>query len=196
MPSLDRDAVSQLFLQARTYTAWQPRPVSDELLREVHALASIGPTASNCQPGRFVFVRSPEAKARLVSTLNPGNVPKVQAAPVTVIVAMDSEFYEFMPELWPHAPDARDNFANNATLAQSTAFRNSSLQGAYLIMAARAVGLDCGPMSGFNADKVNAEFFADGRWRANFICNLGYGDASALRPRQKRLPFDVACRLE
>ena len=195
MPSaLDHDVLRQLFLDARTHSAWLDRSVPDELLRELHDLLRMGPTSSNSCPGRFVFVRSAEAKARLKPALSPGNVDKTMAAPVTVIVAEDLAFHEHLPHLFPHA-DARSWFAGNQQLIEETAFRNSSLQGAYLILAARALGLDCGPMSGFDQAKVDAEFFPDGRIKSNFLCSLGYGDPSTLPPQDERMPFDEVCKI-
>lgn len=187
-------ALDQLFRQARTHNVWLPKPVPAQALREVYELARWGPTSANSTPARFVFLESEAAKARLVPALAPQNVDKTKAAPVTVIVAWDSEFYEKLPKLFPHA-DMRVYFVGKQELIDETAFRNSSLQGGYLILAARAVGLDCGPMSGFDNAKVNAEFFPDGKWKANFLCNLGYGDRSRLFPRNPRLEFDEACRV-
>src|SRR5262249_6060855 len=149
-------------------------------------------TSANTSPARCVFLRTEEARNRLLPAMAPGNVDKTRLAPVTAIIAYDLEFYEKLPTLFPHT-DARSWFVGNAGLVQDTAFRNGSLQGAYFILAARSLGLDCGPMSGFDADKVNTEFFPDGKWRVNFICNLGYGDSSKLLPRNPRLDFDEAC---
>jgi 3-hydroxypropanoate dehydrogenase len=188
------DTLNQLFRQARTHSAWLPKRVPVEVLREVYELARWGPTSANCTPARFVFLESEAAKARLVPALAPGNVEKTKAAPVTVIVAWDTEFYERLPQLFPQA-DMRSYFVGKQPLIDETALRNGSLQGGYFILAARAVGLDCGPMSGFDAAKVNAEFFPDGKWKANFLCNLGYGDRSKLFPRNPRLEFDEACRV-
>jgi len=187
-------ALDQIFRQARTHNAWLPKRVPVEALREAYDLARFGPTSANSSPARFVFLESEAAKARLLPALAPLNVEKTKAAPVTAIVAWDTEFYEKLPQLFPHA-DMRSFFAGNEKLAEETAFRNSSLQGGYFILAARAVGLDCGPMSGFDAAKVNAEFFPEGKWKANFLCNLGYGDKSKLLPRNPRLEFDKACRV-
>jgi 3-hydroxypropanoate dehydrogenase len=187
-------ALDKLFRNARTFSAWRPEPVPESVLREAYELARLGPTSANSSPARFVFVTTPEAKARLLPALMPGNVEKTRTAPVTVIVAWDAEFYEQLPRLFPFA-DMRALFAGNPALAEATAFRNGSLQGAYFILAARALGLDCGPMSGFDADKVNAEFFPDGKWKANFLCNLGYGDPAKLHPRAPRLSFEEACRV-
>lgn len=191
---IDQQSLNQLFLEARTFQAWLPQPVPAEKLRELYELACLGPTSANSSPARFVFLETETAKARLVPALAPPNVEKTKAAPVTAIVAWDTEFYEHLPRLFPYS-DMRSYFVGNAPLAHETAFRNSSLQGGYLILAARAVGLDCGPMSGFDAGKVNAEFFPDGKWKANFLCNLGYGDRSKLRPRSPRLEFDEACKV-
>jgi 3-hydroxypropanoate dehydrogenase len=188
------EVLNQLFLQARTHSAWLSKRVPVEALREAYDLARMGPTSANSSPARFVFLESQEAKARLLPALAASNAEKTKAAPVTVIVAWDSEFYEKLPRLFPHA-DMRPFFAGNQALAEETAFRNSSLQGGYFILAARVVGLDCGPMSGFDKAKVNAEFFPDGKWKANFLCNVGYGDPSKLFPRSPRLEFDEACRV-
>lgn len=187
-------SLRKLFHDARTHTAWLPTPVSIETLRQVYDLARLGPTSANSTPARFVFVQSQAAKERLRPTLAPLNVEKTMKAPVTAIVAWDTEFYEHLPRLFPHA-DMRSYFAGNPALIEETAFRNSSLQGGYFMLAARAVGLDCGPMSGFDAAKLNAEFFPDGKWKANFLCNLGYGDPGKLRPRNPRLEFEEACRV-
>src|ERR1700677_3537573 len=191
---ISSDALDLLFRKARTHNAWLPKRVSRETLREVYDLARMGPTSANSSPARFVFLESEAAKARLLPALAPLNVEKTKAAPVTVIVAWDTGFYEKLPKLFPQA-DMRSHFAGNQALAEETAFRNSSLQGGYFILAARAVGLDCGPMSGFDKAKVNAEFFPDGKWEVNFLCNLGYGDHSQLFPRNPRLEFDEACKV-
>jgi 3-hydroxypropanoate dehydrogenase len=181
-----------LFREARTHNAWLDKPVSESLLQEAYDLAKMGPTSANLAPARFVFLTTPEAKERLIPGLAPLNVEKSRTAPVVVIIAYDTEFYEQAPRLFPHA-DMRSFFVGNEALIQETAFRNSSLQGAYFMLAARALGLDCGPMSGFDAGKVNAEFFPDGKWKVNFICNLGYGDPEKLYPRNPRLEFEEAC---
>ena len=183
-----------IFEDARTHTAWQERPVPDDLLRRVYDVTKMGPTSSNCCPMRVVFVTSVDAKARLKPCLSEGNVEKTMKAPATAIIAYDTQFYEMMPTLFPHR-DLRSGFAGNAGLARETAFRNGSLQGAYLIIAARALGLDCGPMSGFDNAKLDAEFFPGGRWKSNYLCNLGYGDRARLRPRNPRPSFDEACRI-
>jgi 3-hydroxypropanoate dehydrogenase len=154
----------------------------------------MAPTSANGSPARFVFLTTPEAKRRLRPALAPLNVEKTMAAPVTAIIAWDTEFYDHLPKLFPHA-DMRSYFVGNPALIEETGFRNGSLQGGYFILAARAVGLDCGPMSGFDAEKVNAEFFPDGKWKVNFLCNLGYGDKSKLYPRNPRLSFEEACRV-
>jgi len=192
--AVDEVALDLLFRKARTHRAWQARSVSDELLKKIYELARWGPTSANSSPARFLFLCSDEARARLLPALAPGNVEKSRTAPVVAIIAYDLEFYEKLPKLAPHA-DVRSTFAGKPELIQETAFRNGTLQGAYFILAARAFGLDCGPMSGFDADKVNAEFFPDGKVRVNFLCNLGYGDATQLRPRAPRLDFDEACTL-
>jgi 3-hydroxypropanoate dehydrogenase len=188
---ISEEAIDQLFREARTHSAWLSEPVPVELLREAYELARLGPTSANGSPARFVFLTTPGAKARLKPALAPGNVDKTIAAPVTVIIAWDTEFHEKLPKLFPHA-DMRSYFVGNKPLIDETAFRNSSLQAAYFILAARSLGLDCGPMSGFNADKLNAEFFPDGKWKVNLLCNLGYGDPSKLFPRNPRLNFEEA----
>ncbi len=188
---ISQEALDQLFRDARTYSTWLSEPVLVELLRKALELARLGPTSANASPGRFVFLTTPEAKARLKPVLAPGNVDKTMAAPVTVIVAWDTEFYENLPKLFPQA-DMRSYFVGNQALITETAFRNSSLQAAYFILAARALGLDCGPMSGFDAVKLNAAFFPEGKWKANLLCNLGYGDPSKLHPRNPRLSFEEA----
>jgi len=193
---LSDTALDQLFRQARTYNAFLDQPVSDEQLRRVYELAKFGPTSANSSPARIVFVKSAEAKAKLEPFLSEGNRAKTMKAPVTAIVAIDYEFYEQLPKLFPHA-DARSWFVGNQPSIDTTAFRNGTLQGAYLIMAARAVGLDCGPMSGFDNAGVDQAFFADTpNYKSNFLINLGYGDASRdLFPRSPRLSFEEACRI-
>ena len=193
MPQVDDSALDILFRQARTHRSFLPKPVPDELIYQLYDLFKLGPTSGNGCPARVVFVKTPEAKARLLPALAPGNVEKSRSAPVVAIVAYDLEFYLKLPVLNPHIPI--DTFAGKPALIEETAFRNGSLQGAYLILAARALGLDCGPMSGFDADKMNAEFFPDGKWKANFVCNLGYGDPAKLFPRLPRLKFEEACRI-
>lgn len=189
---ISSEGLDQIFREARTHWVWRPEPVPIELLKEAYSLAALGPTSANSSPARFVFITTPEAKARLLPALAPGNVDKTKTAPVTVIIAYDIEFHEKLPHLFP-ARDMRSIFAGNAALIQETAFRNGTLHGGYFILAARALGLDCGPMSGFDQQKVNAEFFPDGKWKANFLCNVGYGDPSKLFPRNPRLKFDEAC---
>lgn len=191
MHPLDDRSLDQLFREARTFPAFSAEPVADETLQRLQALAQWGPTAFNCQPARYVFVRSAEGKARLQACLSPGNVAKVVSAPVTVIVALDTRFYEHLPTQFPANPQLAAQLAADAPRAQATALRNGSLQGAYLMLAARALGLDCGPMSGFDAAALDLAFFPDGRWRANFLVNLGHGVRDALRPRGPRLPFDT-----
>ena len=188
---ISQEAVDQLFREARTHSTWLPEPVPVELLRKAYELARLGPTSANGSPARFVFLTSPGAKALLKPVLAPGNVDKTMAAPVTVIIAWDTEFHEHLPKLFPQF-DMRSYFVGNRALINETAFRNSSLQAAYFILAARALGLDCGPMSGFDADKLNAEFFPEGKWKVNLLCNLGYGDPSKLFPRNPRLNFEEA----
>ena len=192
---LNAAALDQLFRGAHTHRYWIDRPVDDAVLRELYELLRLAPTSANCQPLRLVFVKSAAAKEKLRPCLSPGNLRQTMAAPATAIVAYDLEFYEKLPHLYPPA-DARSWFVGNATLIETTAFRNSSLQGAYLILAARALGLDCGPMSGFDNAKVDAAFFPDGKLKSNFLVNLGYGDASKIAPRAPRLDFDEACRIE
>lgn len=189
-------ALDQILRTARTFNKFQNKPVSDETLQALYELAKWGPTSMNCQPARIVFVRSPEAKAKLKQALMPGNLDKTLAAPVTAIVASDSQFFEHLPNQFPALPQARDMFAGNATLASDTAFRNSSLQAAYLIIAGRALGLDSGAMSGFNPQVVNELFFPDGRYKANMLINFGYGDASGNWPRGPRLGFDEVVRID
>jgi 3-hydroxypropanoate dehydrogenase len=193
--TLNDAGLDLLYRAARTPSAWSDKSVSDELLREVYDLAKMGPTSANMCPMRIVFVRSPAAKERLKPALAPGNVDKAMKAPVTAIIAMDVRFYEQLPKLFPHA-DARAWFKDlPENVLESMALRNSSLQGAYFMLAARACGLDCGPMSGFDNAKVDAEFFAGTSIKSNFICSLGHGDASKLFPRSPRLEFDEACQL-
>jgi 3-hydroxypropanoate dehydrogenase len=188
----EADMLDRLFRQARSHNAWLDRPVSGELVRALYDAAKWGPTSANSNPARFVFVRSAEARQRLLPHVNPGNVDKVAAAPCTVIVAGDSRFYEHYGKLFP-ARDMRSVFEGKAALIEETVARSSTLQGGYLMLAARALGLDCGPMSGFDRQGLDAEFFPDGRWRSNFLCNLGYGDPQGLFPRNPRLDFDEAC---
>jgi len=202
-------AMDTLFREARTYSAWQDRPVTDQTLRDLYGLLKWAPTSANAAPARFAFLRTTEAKERLRPALAPLNVEKTMTAPVTVIVAYDLKFYDQLPKLFPHSPGMKQLFERNPELVEATAKRNSSLQGAYLILAARALGLDCGPMSGFDHAKVDEEFFAagkpcfgcdqeffpEGHVKTNFLCNLGYGDPSKLFPRLPRLPFNEVCSL-
>ncbi len=187
-------STEQLFTDARTQNGYKPDPVSDDTLRQLYDLMKFGPTAANSTPARLVFVRSPEAKDKLLACVSPGNVNKVREAPVTVIVGMDIDFHDQLPKLFPHV-DARAWFVNDAAKRAESAMRNSSLQGGYMIMAARALGLDCGPMSGFDAVRLDAAFWAGTAVRTNFICTLGEGDPGRVHPRNPRLPFDDACRL-
>ncbi|MGF6841278.1 3-hydroxypropanoate dehydrogenase [Paraburkholderia youngii] len=192
--TLSDQALAQLFRDARTHNGWQNKPIDDAVLRELMELVLLGPTSANSSPGRFVFVRTPEGKEKLRPALSAGNLEKTMAAPVTVIVAMDMAFYEQLPKLFPHA-DARSWFVGNERLIADTAFRNSTLQGGYLILAARALGLDTGPMSGFDQAKVDEAFFAGTPVKSNFLINLGYGDPSRLFPRSPRFSFDEAARI-
>ena len=189
---IDALSLDQLFLKARTANGFLDQPVPLALLQEVYDLAKMAPTSMNTQPTRYVLLTTPEARARLLPALSPGNLDKTRSAPVTVIVATDSRFYEHMPHIW-HVAGAKENFEGNPTLATNTASRNGTLGGAYFILAARAVGLDCGPMSGVDLAKVNAEFFPDGRYSANFLINLGYADHSKEFKRNPRLAFEQAC---
>jgi 3-hydroxypropanoate dehydrogenase len=206
---LTDEAFDQIFREAHTHTAWLDKPVTDETLRQLYDLMKWGPTSANGSPARFLFLRSPEAKKRLEPFLSPGNVEKTMTAPVTVIVAYDLLFFEKLPKLFPHAPGMRDYFEQNPQMVEITAQRNSSLQGAYMMIAARGLGLDCGPMSGFDNARLDEEFFGAGKeWegyeqedftidhvKSNFLCNLGYGDSSKLFPRNPRLEFKEACSL-
>jgi 3-hydroxypropanoate dehydrogenase len=207
--ALNGEALDQIFREARTYNGWQDKPVTDDLLNQVYDLMKWGPTSANGSPARLIFLRSQESKERLRPLLAPGNVEKTMTAPVTAIIAYDLLFFHKLPKLFPHAPGMRDLFAQNPQLVEETAKRNSSLQGAYLIIAARALGLDCGPMSGFDNARLDEEFFGAGKEcegceqeffpsghvKSNFLCNLGYGDPSTLFPRSPRLTFDEACSL-
>ena len=191
---LDDAGLDLVFRQARTYRSWRDEPVSDVMLQAVYDLAKMGPTSANCSPMRVVFVTSAEAKERLRPALAKGNVEKTMSAPATAIIGYDLAFYDQLPQLAPHA-DMRSMFEGKPALIEATAKRNSSLQGAYLMLAARSLGLDCGPMSGFNHQKVDEAFFAQGGVRSNFLCNIGYGDKTSLDPRQPRLAFDDACEI-
>ncbi|AOS97740.1 putative malonic semialdehyde reductase RutE [Microbulbifer aggregans] len=206
--SIPAGARGQLFTEARTHSHWQDKPVGDETLKQLYDLMRMAPTSANCCPVRILFLRSKEAKERLRPALNEGNIDKTMAAPVTAIIAHDMKFYEYLPRLFPHAP-AKDWYKDDAELAAATAFRNGSLQGGYFILAARAVGLDCGPMSGFDNDMVDREFFGQdsdraafqqehctsGHIKSNFLCNLGYGKPEMLHPRSPRFEFDEVCKV-
>jgi 3-hydroxypropanoate dehydrogenase len=191
---LDDRSLDIIFREAYTHTVWQDKPVSEALIQQIYDLLKWAPTSANSSPARFVFVRSAAAKQRLLPAMSPGNVEKTRTAPVTAIVAYDTEFYEKLPKLFLHA-DARSWFAGNQPLIDITAFRNGTLQGAYLIIAARALGLDAGPMSGFDNAKVDKEFFPGGKVKSNFVVNLGYGDHAKIHPRNPRLPFAEAAQI-
>jgi 3-hydroxypropanoate dehydrogenase len=192
---LSSEDLDLIFRKARTHSVWLDNPVDDALLKQVYELARMGPTSANMCPMRIIFVRSKEAKERLKPALDKGNVDKTMKAPVTAIIGMDVHFYERLPQLFPHA-DAKAWFKDlPENVLEYTALRNGSLQGAYFILAARALGLDCGPMSGFDNAKVDAAFFAGTTIKSNFLCNLGHGDASKLHPRSPRLSFDEACKV-
>jgi 3-hydroxypropanoate dehydrogenase len=182
-----------LFREARTHNKWQDKPVSDEQIHELYDLLKFGPTSANSSPARFVFIRSREGKEKLAPALSSGNTEKTMAAPVTAIIAYDPKFFEKLPQLFPHNPDAISWFTSNDALAAITAFRNGTLQGAYFMMAARMLGLDVGAMSGFDNDMVDKIFFSENGWRSNFLCNIGYGDWSGVFNRSPRLDFDEAC---
>ena len=188
-------ALDSLFNNARTYSHWQDRPVEESLLKEIYDLAKMGPTSANCQPMRVVYITSQEAKEKLRPCLMEGNVAQTMSAPVTAIIAMDMEFYEHLPTLYPHT-DARSWFVGDTEKIYQTAVQNSSLQGGYFMLAARALGLDCGPMGGFDADATDAAFLSGTSWKSNFLCNLGYGDASRLHPRSPRPDFSQMCRID
>lgn len=192
--TLSDEALDQLFRQARTHNGWQNRPVDEATLKQLIELVLLGPTSANSSPGRFVFVQSAQAKEKLRPALSAGNLDKTMEAPVTVIVGMDLAFYEHLPKLFPHA-DARSWFAGNDKVIADTAFRNATLQGGYLIMAARALGLDTGAMSGFDAAKVDAAFFAGTTVKANFLINLGYGEPSKLFARSPRFAFEEVAQI-
>jgi len=195
MKPLPSDALKQLFTEARTYQAWLPEAVSDEDLKAIYELMKWGPTSANLCPARIVFLRNGPEKEKLIACLSSGNVDKVKEAPVTAIIAHDLLFYDKINTLFPQAPAFRDTFASDKALTEATAFRNSSLQGAYFILAARALGFDCGPMSGFDNQKLDEYFFSKTAWRSNFICNIGYGDKTKLFPRLRRLAFEEACMI-
>ena len=196
---LDAAALDQIFRGARTYRrsaeAWLPKPVSTAQLRDIYDLAKLGPTSANCSPARIVFATSPEAKEKLKRTLSADNIAQTMAAPVTAIVGSDHAFYEALPRLYKESPEATSWFAGKPELIAATAFRNASLQGAYLIIAARALGLDCGPMSGFNNNLADELFFAGTTVKSNFLINIGYGNPAVIRPREERYAFAEACRI-
>ncbi len=194
MVPLDENALETLFTKARTHYSWQKKDVDSALLQKVYDLAKMGPTSANCCPMRIVFVKSKEAKEKLKPCLDPGNVSKTMAAPVTAIIAFDLEFYEHLPKLFPPM-DARAWFVGKPQFIEETAFRNGSLQGAYFILAARACGLDCGPMSGFDNKRIDQTFFEGTSWKSNFLINLGYGDNPDAYPRSPRFAFDEVCRI-
>lgn len=191
---LDEKALAALFTEARTHNGWSDQPVTDAELHKIYELTRMGPTSANCSPARFVFVRSAEAKEKLRPALSSGNLEKTMAAPVTVIAAIDAQFFEKLPELFPHA-DAKSWFTSSPAVAEETAFRNATLQAGYLILAARSLGLDTGPMSGFDKAKVDQAFFTGTSWKSNFLINIGHGDPAKLFGRLPRLPFDEACVL-
>lgn len=194
-PSLPQKALRQILTDARTYPGWLDQPVEDGLLRQLYELVRWGPTSMNTQPMRLVFVKSAEAKEKLLQAVAPGNTPKIEAAPVTVIVAQDMAFYRHLGRMVPHMKDPESGFTGKETYIQDTAYRNSTLQGGYLLMTARALGLDAGPMSGFNQEKLDALFFEGTSFRSNFIMNLGYGDPSSVHPRAPRFEFDEVCQI-
>jgi 3-hydroxypropanoate dehydrogenase len=194
---IDQSALNALFLNARTCSHFRSEPVSDETLRALYDLAKMPPTSVNCSPMRVVFVKSAEAKAKLKPALSAGNADKTMAAPVCAIIAFDTQFHDHIPTLYPSMPSARDWFVgkkNNAA-RETAAIRNGTLQGGYFILAARALGLDCGPMSGFDNAAIDAAFFPDGRFKSNFLCNVGYGDPSRLHPRSPRFTFAEVCTI-
>lgn len=192
--AISNESIQQLFTGARTHHTWLAKPVEDGLLRQIYDLTKWGPTSANCLPMRVVFVKSKAAKEKLLTAVAPGNLEKVRTAPVTAIIAYDQKFHDHLPMLFP-AFDARSMFVSNPALSEQTAFRNSSLQGAYFILAVRALGLDAGPMSGFDNARVDQAFFENSSWKSNFLCNIGYGDAAKLYPRGPRLSFEQACSI-
>jgi len=192
---LDDRSLDQLFRNARSHNGWHDKCVSDELLHEVYSIARMGPTCANSNPSRFKFLKSDGAKEKLSALVTAGNRDKIISAPVVAIIAYDLNFHENLPRLFAHNPAMQAMYEDDADLSASTAFRNSSLQGAYLMLAARSLGLDCGPMSGFNNAAVDAEFFADTPLKSNFLCGLGYGDHSKLFGRLPRLEFEETCEI-
>ncbi|MDN3522027.1 malonic semialdehyde reductase [Halomonas ramblicola] len=195
MTAIDNAAIETLFTEARTHNVWKEQDVSEEKLRELYHLMHFGPTSMNCQPLRVLFLKSQEAKERLKPALLPGNQEKTMQAPVVAVLGYDTEFYQHLPRMFSHNKDAKSLFEGKTDFINTTAFRNSSIQGGYFILAARALGLNAGPMSGFNNAAVDEEFFPDGQVKSNFLCNLGYGDASALFPRQDRFEFEEVCEV-
>jgi 3-hydroxypropanoate dehydrogenase len=193
--TIDDAGLDLLFKEARTHNKWHDKPITDETLRELYEIMKFGPTSANSSPARFVFIRTKEAKQKLAPALSAGNTEKTMSAPVTVIVAYDPRFFEKLPKLFPHNQDAISWFTSNDSLAATTAFRNGTLQGAYLMIAARSMGLDVGAMSGFDNATVDAAFFAASGWRSNFLVNLGYGDPAGVFNRSPRLTFEEACIL-
>ena len=194
MTRIDDVSFDLILCAARTHSVWLDKPVAPALLQQIYDMAKWGPTSMNCCPLRITFVSSADAKAKLKPCLMPGNVDKTMQAPVTALFAYDREFYEQMAKLWPHS-DGKAMFAGQDAMIEDAAFRNSTLQAAYFLLAARGLGLDCGPMSGFDKDAADAAFHNGTKWRSNFLCNLGYGDPSKLRPRDPRLSFDEAARI-
>jgi 3-hydroxypropanoate dehydrogenase len=193
--TIDAAGLDLMFKEARTHNKWHDEPVSDETLHELYEILKFGPTSANSSPARFVFIRTKEGKEKLAPALSSGNLAKTMSAPVTAIVAYDPKFFEKLPQLFPHNPDATSWFTSNDSLAATTAFRNGTLQGAYLIIAARSLGLDIGAMSGFDNAKVDAAFFSFSGWRSNFLVNIGHGDPEGVFGRSPRLSFDEACIL-
>ena len=191
---LDDNGLDLLFREARSFKRWQSREVEPTILHELHEVMKFGPTSKNCNPARFLFLCSEDAKNRTLPALDKGNVPKIKAAPVVAIIAYDTQFFEQLLRLFP-VMDARAIYRNDPVEAESTAFRNSSLQGAYLMLAARSLGLDVNGISGFDNQKIDAEFFADGQYKSNFLCCMGYGDTEGLHPRGPRLDFDEVCQI-
>ena len=190
----ESEMIDLLFVNARTHSVWTDKVIEDDTLVELYNIVKLAPTSANCSPARFLFIKSAEAKRRLKPAISEGNIDQTMSAPVTVIIGYDLEFYEHLDFLFPKS-DAKSWFTESKELILETAFRNSCLQGAYLILAARSLGLDCGPMSGFNKDLINKEFFKDDKCEVNFLCNLGYGKATSIKEKLPRLNFDVACKV-
>ncbi len=195
MNPLSSEAMKQLFTEARSHNAWLSKDVSNQTLYQIYELAKWGPTSANTNPARIIFIKNGSQKEKLLTAVAEGNIEKIKAAPVSAIIAQDEKFFDHIPKLFPHAPNFKDYFTSNLLLAEATAFRNSSLQGAYFMLAVRALGLDCGPISGFNNEKINELFLSGTTWKSNFICSIGYGDHSKLQLRLPRLSFDEACRI-